>query len=153
MSVDESANSLGPKVLTMRVVTFAMIWGVAMYLGYVLSQGVLRQPIQGNRLAPLGIVSAAIALAAQFLTPVLIRTPRQAGVDSEQFLSIFFTRHIINLALLEGSAFFNTLALMNEHHWWSLAIVVVLLLAMLVQWPTRTRLEQFLETARMEASL
>jgi len=149
----ESEDSIGSALFIMRVVMFALIVGVSMFLGFVISQGALSLPPQGSLIASLGIIAAAIALVTRFFTPALFRTPRQADAADEQFLRILFNRYLVNIAILEGAAYLNVHALQAEHNWWSLLIVNVLLLAILMLFPTRTRLEQFLETARMDASL
>ena len=149
----ENGDSIGPQLLILRIITFALMFGVAVFTGVVIWQGALSLPPQGSVLTSAGIVGAAIALGAQFFIPVLFQTPRQADAGDEQFLQLFLTRHIVSIAIPEGAAFLNATALQTEHNWWSLLIVGVLLLAILIRWPTRTRLEQFLETARMEASI
>jgi hypothetical protein len=58
---------------------------------------------------------------------------------------------IVGLALLEGMAFFNIIACIIEHNWWSLAIAGCLALWMLMVFPSRNRVEQWIETQRMNS--
>jgi hypothetical protein len=69
--------------------------------------------------------------------------------EQERDCYIYQMQLIIALAMLEGAAFLNLIACMIEHNWWSLAIAGGVVAIMAVQFPTRTRVEQWIETQRM----
>lgn len=58
------------------------------------------------------------------------------------------SRIIIRFALCEAACFANLVGYIVEQNWWSLAVVAGLLVFMLTMFPTRTQLEQFIETQR-----
>jgi hypothetical protein len=51
---------------------------------------------------------------------------------------------IIKLALLESAAFFNVIATVVEHNWWSLGLAGLLVGWMLTNFPTRSRVERWI---------
>jgi hypothetical protein len=153
---DQNEPPQNPNLAVYRIITAALIFGVSMFLGYVLLQDPLGQPPKPPVIAPVGLFFATFAIAAQFAVPFLVRIPNGVRTSSNRvasLLGIHFTRHILRMAILEGAAFFNTFALMSEHYWWSLAVVGVLLFLMLQQWPTQARLEQWLEARLVELEL
>jgi hypothetical protein len=70
-------------------------------------------------------------------------------MDESDWWSVYRGRQIVGRAMLEGAGFFNTIAFIVDQNWWSLAIVGLLVFWMLMTFPTRTRVEQWIETQRM----
>jgi amino acid transporter len=159
-------------VRVMQIIAGALIAGVAAFGVYAAAQG-LAEPPDPERtpfLAYMGavmtfgmitaalFVPAAIARAGQ-KPPEARREPsRGAAADDPdlRYYSTYQTMMIVRLALLEGAAFLNLVALLQEHHWWSLALTGLLLLVMLASFPTSSRVEMFArqqrEMAELEAS-
>lgn len=57
---------------------------------------------------------------------------------------------IIKVALLEGAAFYNIIAYRVEQQPWTLAIIAALLVFILMQFPTRSRIRNRIETETMD---
>jgi hypothetical protein len=53
--------------------------------------------------------------------------------------------HIIKMAILEGAAFFNGVAYMLEKFWWSLAAMGFIVFLMLIQFPSRSKINAWIE--------
>lgn len=117
----------------------------------VVAVGALNEPPSGSIVSLIGAVLAVMQSGLALFVPNLIvsRTPPQQLQTTElRPYSLFMTRHIIRLALLEGAAFFNIVATIIEHNWWSLGIAGLLVGWMLTQFPTRNRVEAWI--ARQE---
>ena len=65
--------------------------------------------------------------------------------DAARLLSFFQTRMIVGAALLEGAGFFLLIAYLIEHSPWSLAGAVVMIVGIVLHFPTRGRVESWLE--------
>jgi hypothetical protein len=113
--------------------------------------GAATQPPTGTTLSLIAAVFAMAMLAAHVVVPSLVARPakpQRAEDDGAGLCGIYQTRMIIGLALLEGAAFFNLVACLVEHNWWSLVIAGCLVVWMLALFPTRTRVEQWIENQR-----
>jgi TRAP-type C4-dicarboxylate transport system permease large subunit len=149
-------QSVSQQLTVMRIIAGALIAGVGLFLAFVLSRNPFAQPPTGQQMSLMAVGFAAINTILQFGVPFVIRSGQQMGPANtveQRAAAIFFTRMLIRLALLEGAAFFNIIALMQEGNSWTLVVIGVLLLIMLSLWPTRTRFEQFIENARLEEAL
>jgi hypothetical protein len=148
-------DSIDASVRIMRIITAALITGICGYLGYVLLQNPFALPPRGERMALIGASFAALNIVAYFAVPPFIRAAKFVVPNSpdQQASGLFLNRLIVRLALMEGAAFCNTFAVMSEGNWWSLAIIGGMLFLMIVQWPTRTKLEEFIDSQRLEKSL
>jgi hypothetical protein len=102
----------------------------------------------GQVLSLVGAAGALLQLGLYFVVPRLIRdnATRQAGPGDQKLVQAYQTGLIVGLALLEGAAFFNLVAYMVEKQWWTITIVAALLFWMLLAFPTRTRVTQWLES-------
>lgn len=142
-----------------QIIAAALIAGAATFVGIA----VVIVQVVGNDPAPTGmivsLVMAGMTLAEIvpfFLIPgQLERSPQllQFGPPGEGLTghhSLYRGQLIIRLALLEGACFMNTIAYIIEHNWWSLAIVGGLLLIMLMMFPTRTRVEHYVESRELQ---
>jgi len=67
------------------------------------------------------------------------------AVRTERMLGVHRTQHIIGLAVLEGAAFLNLMALMIGHSMFSTVMVVLLLSLMLVKFPTETKVSWWVQ--------
>jgi hypothetical protein len=111
-------------------------------------------PPAGALFSPLAAGLAVMMAGAAFAAPKLIARLPQGSLAKEPAGDVqrIMTRTIISLALLEGPALFNVLALLLEGHGWSLAVIGGLVALMLIQIPSATRLQFALESELAEQS-
>ena len=158
-------EKIKPVVLTLRIIVGAMACGVLAFVGVAL---VTR--IGGNGppneslelLVPLAVGAAPLAYAISWLLPgLLAKNARRKIADGTfpspqspnaplpalaqlgmpgQLASVYQTNTIIALALLEGAAFLNVTAYLLSGSWIALGAGVALVLFMLAQFPTTSRL-------------
>lgn len=149
----ESTTIPDSRLRPMQIISLALPAGVVLFaLVAVVLLGSLRQPPAGPLISLLGAGFAAMMVVARFVLPNLLfrpQVPEGETLDVDSACNIYQTRLIVALALLEGAAFFNLVALILEHHWWSLAIAGGLVLLMLGDFPTRTRIQHWIETQRL----
>jgi hypothetical protein len=72
------------------------------------------------------------------------------GSGLPSLVGVFVTRTIVAAAMLEGAAFMSLVALMIEHQPWMIGVTGVLVVLMLMQIPSRTRVEHWVESRMME---
>lgn len=160
----ERIPNLDSTLRAMRIIAIGLILGVLVLASAALvvvhGGGQPAQP-QGQivSLVMVGIVVAELVPFA--LVPVMVHagSPQiQQAVtadsdssddESRVHLAVYQTRTILRYALCEGAAFANLIAYMVEHNWWSLAVAGGLVFIMLAMFPSRIRLEHWLETQRM----
>ena len=63
----------------------------------------------------------------------------------EKFLLTYQSRLIVRAALLEGAAFFNLIAFIINHEWWSFAIAAVFAAINLSTFPSRDGLLSWID--------
>jgi len=154
----DSPDPLADQLMTMRIVAGSLLLGVVFFVLIALFVlGAWQAPPKGHLLSLLGVALAAVAAVVSFVFPPAsaLEQAMQAPAGRQKVANaagIFQTRTIIRLALLEGAAFFNAVALMVEHNRWSLGVVAALLIVMAFHFPTRTRLQHFVETREFEQS-
>jgi hypothetical protein len=69
----------------------------------------------------------------------------KSGIAAHQLLPLYQTQLIVGAALVEGGAFFATIAYMLEHQYLALGAAGVLLAALLARFPTLDRVNGWLE--------
>ncbi|MBX3441331.1 MAG: hypothetical protein KF774_02905 [Planctomyces sp.] len=154
-TADQEARLRG-MTFVLQVITLALVLGVSLFTGYtVLLAGALRKQPEGTTMSIVGVGMAISAIICQYVAfavcdAAAVRNAR--GNPNAEIGPIYFLRTLISLAFLESAAFMNAIALLQEHNAWSLAIIGVVLVLMLLRLPTRTRVEQWLEARRMDAS-
>ncbi len=93
---------------------------------------------------------AVVSVVARFLVPALIvrgsasSSSGRRSSPERSLVTMFQTKLIIEMALLEGAAFFALVAYMLERQLWLLTVPAVLLLLMALNFPTSTRLDRWL---------
>lgn len=142
-------------VRSAQIITLALVAGVVVFAGVaVLVVGALSQPPSGSIISLIGAGLTVMQLGLAFIVPdhmARLGSATQSQLSAEvRPYGAFLTRHIIRLALLEGAAFFNVIAAIIEHHWWSLGIAGLLVGWMLMQFPTRERVEHWIATLERE---
>ncbi|MFQ5734665.1 MAG: hypothetical protein ACE5KM_22250 [Planctomycetaceae bacterium] len=140
-------------VRAMQVINFALVAGVMIFaLIAVIGIGALEQPPAGHFVSLVAAAAAAMAFVMHLVVPNAIGAELsggESGRDAANWYGVYQTRLIVALAILEGAAFFNLIATISEHNWWSLAIAGVLVFWMLIRFPTRTRVDQWVESQKM----
>ena len=148
-----SPATIAAQTRVLQIVVGALIFGVLAFAGFVIATQ-LNNPPRDNGMATIAVGFAATNILLHFVVPVLIERSalKNLSVDAglETVLGVFFTRTIIACALLEGAAFLSIYAVMAEQQYWVFGVTAVLLVLMLMQFPSRTRIEQWLETRMME---
>lgn len=168
MLTDEERDYLQRMTRVMQIIVAALAFGAATFFGVVL---VLPPPAGPG--APDGrlmtYVSIAVGLGS-FLAALVARNQRQAiasgrsPATSDESVSQFpaalreigpltmayQTVLIIRSALLEGGTFFALIAFMLERQTPSLVVAGVLLLALISGLPTRSKIEDAIESERRQ---
>ena len=137
----------------LQIVVGALIFGVLMFAGFVIATQ-LNNPPRQTGITTIAIGFAAVNVFLHFVVPGIIeRTAlKNLSIDAgpETMVGVFFTRTIIACALLEGAALLSIYAVMADQQYWVFGVTAVLLALMGMQFPSRTRIEQWLETRMME---
>lgn len=76
---------------------------------------------------------------------------RESPLRTGDFLGRYQTRLIVSLALLEGTAFFALIVFMIEGRWEAFGLAGLLLMIMGMNFPTETKFNHWVETARLNA--
>jgi hypothetical protein len=151
--MSQAPFDLGQRVRVMQILAVALVLGVVVFAGIVFVTGALNQPPQGGFLSFFGGGVAAVMIVLHFVVPGIMANnaaqESSAASDEDRWCGMYQVKLIIGMAMLEGAAFLNLVACMAEHNWWSMAVTGALVLLMLLQFPTRTRVEQWIETQRM----
>jgi membrane protein YdbS with pleckstrin-like domain len=162
MLSDAQQNHLARLLMTMRIIAGALCLGVCVLAGVVLM--LERRQVEEPVLAFVALlVSVACVLAAAIVPRMMTGTPMressvghsaaqsEASPDSDelnrvtQIMGIYQTRLIVSMALLEGAAFFNLVAYLIEGQVVNVAVAFVLLVLMMIQFPSRRRVEDWVE--------
>jgi hypothetical protein len=173
MTNREQPASASQWLLTAGIITFSLISGVVLFAVIVLL--VLRsgRPFEADPWSPtgilttLGLVVAVTMSAVAYVLPQAIARRSIAstaastatespgfegwGPGAAEMLPALMTSHIIRLALLEGAAFLNLIAYMQEGKAISLAAAGVLVVLMMSTFLTESRVRDWLD--RMRESL
>ena len=137
----------GQVVRQCQILSAALIMGVVIFM--IIAVGLVQiGNFEGGDLGGIFIaVGGVFAMAMLVASTVLknsIKAP--ANADEQTLLQVFSGRNLLQKAPLEGAAFLNILAYIVEQSIWSLGIATILLAAMLSTFPTRTRLDHFIES-------
>jgi hypothetical protein len=148
----------------MQIIVGALAIGIVNFefvaLGIVMSGD--HPGINPPRLTYAAVGFAVIAFLAAPLISMFLAGPMKqqiadgqtvtgAKLDFRRYTGVFQTLLIIRCAILEGAAFFCLVSFMIEHHIAGPIGATLLLLAILVQFPTLSRLENWIETELMAA--
>jgi hypothetical protein len=137
-------------IRVMQIIAIALVMGVVLFaLIAVFMLGALDEPADGFIVSLIGAAFASGAFVMHLIVPSLM-TGSAAGdgaaSDELSHYQRYQAKLIVGLALLEGAAFFNIIATIIEHNWWSLAIAGCLVFWMLAMFPTRTRVKHWIES-------
>lgn len=137
----------------LQIITIAMTVGVVAFCGFVVFVfGALQKPAEGNLLSLVAVGVAVVAFVTHLILPELVvgQSLKATNGDVSSLCGLYLLKTIVASALLEGAAFFNLVALMIEHHWWSLVIVGGLVLWMASQIPNVVRIGHWVEAKQAE---
>jgi hypothetical protein len=172
MLTDAHRQYLGGVTRTMQIIVAAMAAGVIIFFGIVVAIADMQPgpPPDEPRLTYIAIVAAFAALIVAIVFPGIVqRSQRQAILAGKStplacanalkslpedvrelapLVNGYQSALIIRSALLEGAAFFCLVAYMLEHNALSLAGAGMMLLFMLFGFPTRSKVEEAIETER-----
>jgi hypothetical protein len=152
-----------------QIIVAAMVAGVIMFLGVVLFGLVKRQPegpIQASSISYLAVAIFAGGVLLSLIVPKQMvnaqvtklaadglqyqsgPTKAHSAVDQDlvKLMPLFQSKTIVANAVLEGPAFFATYAYMFERQPFALAIVVAAVALMLMTFPTRSKVRDWLES-------
>jgi hypothetical protein len=150
--MSQGPTSLEQTVRVTQIITGALVMGVVTFAAIAVPAiGALNAAPNGVLVSGLGAAFAVLAFVLHLAVPAVMRASAERAVSDQQLYGLYLSKTIIGLALLEGAAFFNLIALMVEHNWWSLAIVGGLVLWMLALFPTRTRVSHWVEARQMQS--
>ena len=136
---------------TMQIIAGAFVAGPATYAAIT----VLSFEGANDSLGRMGMMAlgfAAVMIVVSFIVPGTIGKVSEGGSPTA-LMAVCQTRLIVKLALLEGAAFFNIIALHMEHNWWSLAAAILLMILMLASFPTRSKIVFWVQTQKEMSSL
>lgn len=149
-------------IRVMQIIAGALMFGVVVFgaVAVVLSLGKQPDPQRTPMVAYIGAGFTVIALMPFAVVPGLIEKTGIAKLDrnnlsavDQQLCAVYQTKMIAGMAILEGAAFFNIVAYMSQLQIWSLAIAGGLVAVMAAMFPTRTRIEQWLETQKQNLEM
>jgi len=159
--------SLGPTVRTMQIIVFALSMGVVMFGGFVCLSGRVTvgdfsmHGMFSWAALGMGVVGLVLSSLVPRLMPIAgnITDDIVANADHDGLVRNVVgglqTKMIVGLAICEGAAFANLLALMNEGSTPNLVMAAVLLAAMLARLPTVdsvvARIENLAQDSREKA--
>lgn len=168
---DEAPRDAARFVLVSQIIASALAAGVSVFLAIAmflrLGKGVFA-PNPWDVMPPRNIISLMALMMAAVVTILSFAIPRQiaAGMrklvasgktasglgefrgEMSELYGIYQTQMIVGLALLEGGAFFNGIALLIEGHAPNLIAAVVLLLLILARFPTEQKIENWAQDQR-----
>jgi hypothetical protein len=164
MTDDSAQSELQSLVRTMQIIVAALCMGVMTFAGVVVCGVIPAQQANANQNV-LTLVALAVAVASGVMSVVLRKAvatsnrqkiaagtwtpsnPQQAtpSTDSGKLLMGFQTQTIIAGALLEGGCFMALVAYMIERQTVSLGAAAVLLAGLILHFPTRGRVEAWMD--------
>lgn len=145
----DNAAVLSQRLRIMQIIALAIVSGAMIFLAIA----VLMPPLGGRAadaeptLTWIALAGAPIqALLALLMPDRIARQQRRSlqGTPLQVGAGTFQVRLIIRLALLEGGVFFALIAYLVERQWPALAAAVVLMALMAASFPTRDRLETWI---------
>lgn len=158
-----SANGLSDERLrTMQIIAGALMMGVISFAAVAVFMG-LQKEVADPFIAYIAAGFAVLMFVVHLFVPPMISNGmisqlRHANDIRDEsstagLIGAYQTHLIIALAMLEGAAFFNLVAYIIAVQWWSLVIVGMLLLAMAMKFPTRFKVESWIETKQHELEM
>lgn len=164
MLTPDQQAAVGNVARVLRIIILALMAGPAIFLAFVAFVLPPPQAADGDRpstlITPVAAGMAGILASMSVVLPQVIgaqgrkaiaerrplgNSPSPPADDAVALLAGYQTRRIVAAALLEGGAFFNILAYLQERQWYSAAIAIALIVGVGMLLPIRTLVEQWLE--------
>jgi len=159
---DKSQAEIAPHATVTQIIVLTLFGGVLIFGAVVLFMPADDRDGKLEILSLISIGMAVMSVFMSFLVPKLIvKTNRNKiangdwsgdatsgtvhGTDGGKLSAVFQMTTIVGSALLEGAAFFALVAYMQEGHFAALVVVAVLMLGILFHFPTRSRIEGWVE--------
>jgi hypothetical protein len=161
----QGANFEG-SVRGMQIIAVALMSGVLFFLGIVLmsTQGDVLSFKQPEIITIIAAGFGLLMIVNHFVIPGIIASTQLKQLISNDFtgseeatridklVGVYRIQFIIGLALLEGAAFFNLIALMIGNSGFSLCTAGVLFALMLMRFPTRDKVSFWVQDKLRELS-
>jgi hypothetical protein len=158
--MDQKCDSIDGLVRTLQIIHGALVGGVVFFLAIVVlvqrdGEFLGKQPWSVTPMMTMtAIVFGVAAIVAHIVVPGLIVTSQRKAMaktakteqgDFDGMLALYSTQKIVGAALLEGAAFFNTIAYFLEGT--AIPLLLVLLLAALIlnRIPSRDGMNRWIE--------
>jgi hypothetical protein len=164
MASPDTSDSLAPRIRVMQIIGSALVMGLLIFMGvslFLRTTGKFRNPPPDVPI--ISYVAAGfcgIQLIAFFFVPgIMVKAGRRriganvgplgAGLVSAHstgsLCGLYQTSMIVGDALLEGAALFLIIAFLIEGELIALLLAVFLLIILILQIPTRSRVERWIE--------
>jgi hypothetical protein len=156
---DAQREQLKPLARTMQIIVGALAIGVLNFevIALFIVTSSKDPAVDPPPMTYAAIGAAVIAFFASALVPMFLAGPMKQQIataqtvtgakpDFRRYAGLYQTLLIIRCAILEGAAFFCLVSFTIEHHIAGPIVATLLLLAILVQFPTLSRLESWIET-------
>jgi hypothetical protein len=156
-------------VLTSQIIAGALAAGLVSFMVVVLVVGGAPRGGEPGLMAYVAVGFFVIALLVSVIAPRLItgdqirriangtwKSPadNRAGIDFSsgvsQVMAVYQTQAIVRMATLEGAGFCALAMYFTEPHWLNLAVALIALALLIVQFPTRGRVEDWLDRQRLK---
>ncbi len=153
--MDDPSAIIDSRLRAMRVFAIALTAGAVLFAIVATIATLSKQDDLDSQLVSLLAAGMAVIMTiASLIVPGQLTKHLHYPDDADELsrmLNTYQLRLIMGLALLEGAAFFNLIALIIEGHWWSLGIALLLVLFMLARFPTHTRIKHWIEARQFGA--
>ncbi len=130
------------------IIAGALIMGVVVAGFAMVPFDVFAKPPSGQTISLIMAAMAGVCFLASMIIPNIVSKTILSKFSEEQekaYPTAYQTQMIIRLALLEGPAFANLVALPSERNPWSLGIVVWLIMTMILFFPTPGRIDAWVK--------
>lgn len=167
MSQADFDTALDVRIRTMRLIIFALINGIVLFMAIAIFQranGQFGEPHDPLLISPISLVFGVVMVIAHLVipNPMAASARRQiargqgpsrtenlgaASIPGEagQLLGVYQTRLILAAAFLEGATFFLLVAYLIEGQFYTLLAAILLLGLLALKFPTRSGVERWLE--------
>lgn len=156
--IEPIVAEIGAQTKILQIIHAALVGGVLFFFGFQL----VNNPKFSELPNALPLVPLVIALSGtvfSFIVPKVVRQSALAQLDTKEPQAIgelfkaYQISHIIGMAILEGAAFLACIALsgvFGEVPRWFLGVPIVLIVIMLLRFPRKTAIAEWIADRREE---
>lgn len=130
------------------IIASALIMGVVVAGFAMVPSDIFAKPASGQMISLIMAGMAGVCFLASMIVPSLVSRlilNKFSADEQSAYPTAYQTQMIIRLALLEGPAFANLVALSSERNPWTLGIVVWLIMTMILFFPTPGRIDAWIK--------